>query len=274
VTTRVDARESAGGGDRPESFEGSVAVLTDIHGVLPALDAALGDREVAGAGLVVVTGDITAGPEPAQVLDRLVGLGDRVRLLRGNADRELVGIVTGTDPEVDDPIAPWAASQLRADQVGLLSALPDQLDLEISGFGLVRFCHATPRNDEEVVLVDSALSRWDDVFAPLHPGVRTVVFGHTHMPFVRMVDGRLVVNPGSVGMPYGRPGAHWALLNSGAVTLGRTEFDIEAAREAIREASDYPDVDEWTEYFLYARASDREALQVFGERVPTEHGDG
>ena len=46
-------------------------------------------------------------------------------------------------------------------------------------------------------------------------GIGTVVCGHTHMPYTRLAHGRLVVNPGSVGMPYGRPGAHWALLGPG-----------------------------------------------------------
>jgi predicted phosphodiesterase len=151
--------------------------------------------------------------------------------------------------------------------VALLDRLPDRIDLEVAGFGTVRFCHATPRDDEEVVLVDSPMARWDEVFSGLPHGVTTVVCGHTHMPFARLVDGRLVVNPGSVGMPYGRPGAHWALLSGGSVTLGRAVFDVEDARRDIRETSDYPGVDEWTEYFLYARAGDREALAVFGPRA-------
>ncbi|MDQ2757264.1 MAG: metallophosphoesterase family protein, partial [Actinomycetota bacterium] len=72
-----------------------IAVLSDTHGVLPSLDAVLSEPDVRSADLVVVTGDLAAGPQPAQVLDRLVGLGDRVRLVRGNADRDLVTIARG-----------------------------------------------------------------------------------------------------------------------------------------------------------------------------------
>ena len=68
----------------------SVAVLSDIHGVLPALDAVLAEPAVQAAERIVLTGDIAAGPQPVQVLDRLLGLGDRVTWVRGNADRELV----------------------------------------------------------------------------------------------------------------------------------------------------------------------------------------
>lgn len=124
------------------------------------------------------------------------------------------------------------------------------------------FCHATPRDDEEVVLVDSRLERWQEVLGELDADVRTVVCGHTHMPFVRLAGHRLVVNPGSVGMPYGRPGAHWALLGPG-VELRVTEFDVESAIADVRRGSSYPEVAEWADCFLRARASDAEALEAF-----------
>jgi hypothetical protein len=86
------------------------------------------------------------------------------------------------------------------------------------------------------------------------------------MPFVRLAHGRQIVNPGSVGMPYGRPGAHWALLSDGVVSLRRSLFDIEAACASVRAASSYPDVAEWVDYFLYARATDAEVIAAFGPR--------
>jgi diadenosine tetraphosphatase ApaH/serine/threonine PP2A family protein phosphatase len=86
------------------------------------------------------------------------------------------------------------------------------------------------------------------------------------MPFVRLVDRRLVVNPGSVGMPYGGAGAHWALLAGGAVTLRRTEFDLEAACAEVSSRSTYPKAGEWADYYLRSRASDVDALTVFGPR--------
>ena len=128
------------------------------------------------------------------------------------------------------------------------------------------FCHGTPRDDDEVVLVDTRQERWTEAFAEVDDAVRTIVCGHTHMPFVRLVDTRLVINAGSTGMPYGGAGAPWVLLERGAVTLRTTHFDVEAARVAIADSCDYPDVDEWTDYFLNSRASDFEALTVFGPR--------
>jgi hypothetical protein len=90
----------------------SVAVLSDIHAVLPALDAVLADPALAAAERIVLTGDIAAGPQPVEVLDRLLGLGDRVVWVRGNADRELVTLAAGGTTEILDPIATWAAAQL------------------------------------------------------------------------------------------------------------------------------------------------------------------
>src|ERR1700729_4478298 len=73
----------------------SVAVLSDIHGVLPALEAVLAEPEVAAADRIVLTGDLAAGPQPRETLDRLDSLGDRALWIRGNADRELVQLARG-----------------------------------------------------------------------------------------------------------------------------------------------------------------------------------
>ncbi|MFF9512180.1 metallophosphoesterase family protein [Streptomyces sp. NPDC014724] len=247
-----------------------VAVLSDIHGVLPALEAVLADPDVQAADRIVLTGDITAGPQPNQVLDRLIGLGDRVVWISGNADRELLEYRRGQRESIPDPIAPWAAEQLREDHLDLLGSLPRSLSLSVRGLGKVLFCHATPRDDEEVVLVDSRLDRWNEVFGGLDDDVRTVVCGHTHMPFVRLAHGRLVVNPGSVGMPYGRAGAHWAVLGPG-VELRTTDFDVETASAQIGHDSGYPGISEWTDYFLHARATDEDALQAFAPRDGRDH---
>lgn len=243
-----------------------VAVLSDVHGVLPALEAVLAEPDVEAADRIVLTGDITAGPQPVEVLDLLTGLGDRAAWISGNADRELLELRRGRPGTIPDPIAPWAAERLREDHLDLLAALPRSLRLSVRGLGEVLFCHATPRDDEEVVLVDSPLDRWQEVFGELDPQVGTVVCGHTHMPFVRLAHGRLVVNPGSVGMPYGRAGAHWALLGPG-VELRTTGYDTRAAVARIVRECSYPGIAEWADYFLNARAGDAEALAAFTPRA-------
>lgn len=127
-------------------------------------------------------------------------------------------------------------------------------------------CHGTPRQDDEIVLVDSSLGRWADALSTVPAEVRTVVCGHTHMPFHRLVDRRLVVNPGSVGMPYGRPGPHWALLRDGTATLRHTELDLDAAAETTVAASTYPGAGTWVDEYVRAAYSDVEALTTFAPR--------
>ncbi|MFJ8624929.1 metallophosphoesterase family protein [Kitasatospora sp. NPDC093550] len=243
-----------------------VAVLSDIHGVLPAVEAVLAEPEVKDADLIVLTGDIACGPQPAAVLDLLTGLGDRAVWIRGNADRELVEYRRGLRDSIPDPIGPSAARGLREDQVDLLEGLPTSVTLPVAGLGTVLFCHASPRDDEEVLLVESPAERWAQAFADVDPEVTTVVCGHTHMPFTRLAAGRLVVNPGSIGMPFGRPGAHWALLGPD-VQLRRTLLDVPAATARIAGDSAFEQAAEWADYCLNARCTEHEALEMFS-RVP------
>lgn len=243
----------------------SVAVISDIHGVLPALERVLLEPAVAGAELIVVTGDHTWGPQPTEVLDRLALLGDGAVLVRGNADRELLqlsrGRIVGFDP---DPLSVWGSRQLSPAHQSLLEDMPEQATLDVDGFGAVRFCHATPGSDSEVVVVDSRIERWQEVFADLPAEVQTVVCGHSHMPFIRLVEGRLVVNSGSVGIPYGRSGAHWALLAQGTVSLGRSVLDLQELSREVVQQSNYPQVSEWVADYLRTPTSDVDAIEAFG----------
>ncbi len=247
---------------------GSVAVLSDIHGVLPALEAVLAEPDVRAADVVVLTGDMATGPQPVPTLDLLTSLGDRVQWVQGNCERELV--TQARDPAVTTafPVSDWAARQLRPDHVELLDRLPATRTLDVRGFGDVLFCHATPRDDEEMVFVDSDLATWAEVLEGVPDRIRTIVCGHTHMPFVRLADRRTIVNAGSVGMPYGTTGAaQWALLANGAIQLRRTEFDREAACAAIEADSAFPEVAEWTDHFVRDPPSDGDALASFKEQV-------
>ncbi|MGH3877175.1 MAG: metallophosphoesterase family protein [Actinophytocola sp.] len=241
----------------------TVAILSDIHGVLPVLEAVLAEPDVRDADVVVLNGDVATGPQPVPTLDRLVSLGDRARWVKGNCERELVALARGAESDGSFPVGDWAAGQLRPDQVELLDGLRPAITLDVRGFGEVLCCHATPRDDEEMVFVDSDLPRWAEVLAGVPASVGTIVCGHTHMQFARLVDRRMIVNAGSVGMPYGTTGAQWALLANGAVQLRRTEFDREAACAAIEASSDYPDVAEWTDFFVRNPPSDAEALATF-----------
>ncbi|MEV0644464.1 metallophosphoesterase family protein [Phytomonospora sp. NPDC050363] len=240
----------------------TIAVLSDIHGVLPALDAVLAEPDVTAADHIVVTGDVAAGPQPTEVLDRLAALGERVTCVRGNADRELADWHPDTTTAYPDAISPWAAARLGEHHRAWMNSWPATVTLPVEGLGEVLFCHATPRDDTEMLLVDSRPGRYLDVLAGVSASVTTIVCGHTHMPFVRLAANRTVVNPGAVGMPYGPPGAYWALLGPG-VTLRRTPLDADAVCAQVRAASSYRDVEAWTDEYLRGRYSDLDALEVF-----------
>ncbi len=239
-----------------------IAVLADIHGVLPALEAVLAEPDVRSADVVVLAGDLAGGPQPVETLDLLQGLGDRAVWVRGNGEREMVAMARHEVRETPYEISLWAADQLRAEQVEFLATLPTSVTI-----GSTLFCHATPRDDEEMVLVDSPISRWTEVFTGLSDDVRTVVCGHTHMPFARQVDRRLVVNAGSVGMPYGAPLPSWALLTGSDVQLRRTALDLEAAADRVVAESTYPERAAFADEYLRANYSDTEALAAFTPRA-------
>lgn len=247
-----------------------VAVLADIHGHLPALEAALADIERAGADAIVLDGDIATGPMPAETLDRLAALGERAIWVRGNAERELVAAYDGrTDPGLPDSVrvpTEYCATRLTREHRDLIADLPLSVCVTVDGLGPVRFCHATTRSDTETVLVDSPIDRYREAFS--NTAEPTVVLGHTHMPFDRLADRRRFVNPGSVGMPYGATGALWALLGPD-VTLRRSGYDVPAAAELFRTvAPDYPDLDEFIAENMHAVPSDAEALAVFSAAPP------
>jgi predicted phosphodiesterase len=242
-----------------------VAVLADIHGNLPALDAVLADVEAARADVIVLNGDMATGPMPAQTLERLAGLGERAVWIRGNCERELAEAWDGTlDPELPELArvpAEYCAAQLERAHRGLLDGLPLSVTLEVTGLGPVRFCHATAVSDTAMVLVDSPVASYRAGFADVAEA--TVVLGHTHMPFDRLADRRRFVNPGSVGMPYGTPGAYWALLGPDVV-LRRTGYDLGAAGRAMQAAApEYPGLAEFVAENVLTVPSDAEALAVF-----------
>ncbi len=178
-----------------------IAALYDIHGNLAALEAVL--AEVPGDAVILVGGDVcTGGTHPGETLDLLRSLGERVRWLRGNADRELTPGEQGLGgPEVREA----TRAALSAEQLAFLYELPPTVRI-----GRTLYCHATPRSDLEIFTERTP----EAAIAPLFTGVGAdvVVCGHTHTQFERTVAGVRVVNSGSVGMPYeDAPGAYWTL---------------------------------------------------------------
>ena len=145
-----------------------VAVLADVHGNLPALDAVLAEVDAAGVDAVVLNGDFATGPMPVETLDRLTELGEKAIWVRGNTDRELVAACDGElspdSPEAGRAATEYGASRMERRHRDLLASLPLSITLEVTGLGHVLFCHGTARSDAEIVVVDSPVERYRDAF--------------------------------------------------------------------------------------------------------------
>ena len=127
-----------------------VAVLSDIHGNLPALEAVLSEADAADADVIVLPGDMTVGPLQSETLDLLATLGQRAVWVRGNCERNVVEVFDGTyqaTGAAHEAGTIWAGQQLSREWRDRLAALPMTVSLDVDGLGPVLFCHATARDD-------------------------------------------------------------------------------------------------------------------------------
>lgn len=243
-----------------------IAAISDIHGNLAALDAVLDDIAASAVDLTVNLGDILSGPLWIEATaDRLMALG--LPTIRGNHERQVLTLA----PDRMGPSDAFAAARLAPAQRDWLQALPETLMLSDEVF----CCHGTPTSDLQYFLEtvvpgfvrggapgiraateDEAAARAGTALRGLRQGL--ILCGHSHVPrTLQLADGRLIVNPGSVGLqafdddhghPHvvetGSPHARYALLTRRAagwqVELRAVPYDHEAA--AVRaETNGRPD---------------------------------
>jgi putative phosphoesterase len=239
-----------------------IAALSDIHGNLPALEAVLAEVRREAFDLVVVCGDVASGPLPAESIDILRAL-PRARFVRGNADRE---VVAAYDSQAKSgpagPDADWCAAQLSRDQRDFLDAFETTVVVEVDALGRVLFCHGSPLSDMEIMTARSSDEQLREMIGGLDADV--VVCGHTHMQFDRKVDAVRVLNAGSVGMPYGEPGAYWVALGPD-VDLRRTRYDLQAAAVRIS-GSTWPEAGTFARENVVSVPSAEEAFAFFERR--------
>jgi putative phosphoesterase len=236
-----------------------VGVLSDVHGNLPALEAVLAELEREAPDTLVVCGDVASGPLPGETIDLLMRVPGAC-FVRGNADRGLVAAYDGVPlPEWPGPDVEWCAARISRKQRDFLASFEETIRLDVDGLGRVLFCHGSPHSDEEIISACTPDTRLHGLVASADADV--VVCGHTHMPFDRRVNGLRVINPGSVGMPYGAPGAYWALLGPD-VALRRTDYDREAAAARIRAATG-AETDDFVRENLLAVPTAEEAFAFF-----------
>ncbi len=239
-----------------------VAVLADVHGNLPALEAVLADPRLATADRIVVLGDVVGGPEAAACIDLLAALGERMRGVRGNAERDVIAAADGG--AVDDPSVAVEVDALGPARIAALRALASAVRIDVPGLGPTVLCHGTPRSEDEILTRRSPAPPVAAILADV--AERVVVSGHTHVQYDRRVAGRRLVNPGSVGMPYeDEPGARWALLGPD-VALLVTAYDAEAAAARLT-ASSAPGAAAFADAYVRRMAASAEEASAHFERV-------
>jgi predicted phosphodiesterase len=219
-----------------------LALISDIHGNGVALDAVLADLVRRGTEQIVCLGDLAAGgPQPHEVIARVRELGCRV--VRGNADRWLLeGLPPGRSAETRrlGHVVAWARARLAPADADYLAALPQTLRIGAADRPSLFCFHGSPRADLDSLLATTPEAELDDLLAEA-PQATLNAAGHTHLQLLRRHRDRILVNPGSVGLPLG------SLTSSPAA----------------------PPLPAWAEYAL---VQDDGGLEISFRRVPVDVG--
>jgi predicted phosphodiesterase len=197
-------------------------------------------------------------------MGRLLELDLPVQYIQGNGDREVLARMRGQEmsplPRVALEAIEWTAAQLGSEHEHALASWPATLRRQIAGVGDVLFCHATPRSDTANFTRLTPEARLVPIFE--ESGADVVVCGHTHMQFDRRVGKVRVLNAGSVGMPFGEPGAYWLLFGPSGVELRHTSYNLAAAAELVRNSS-YPQANDFAERKILHPPTEKAMLGVF-----------
>ena len=232
-----------------------VALVSDIHGNLPALDAVLDELERERVDELVCLGDVAVGPQGAACVERLAAISCPV--VRGNWDDWFLNGIPALGGEVGAKLAEtgtWWAAQLSDEH-------RDRLRSYVSPrrVGPLLCFHGSPRSNEDVILAETPDAELELMLGGAEDPV--LAGGHTHLPLVRRHRDSLLVNPGSVGLPFRQgPGpvriarwAEYAIVDADgdrvAAELRRTGYDVDAYLELAR-TSGMPQADWWVGCWL------------------------
>ncbi|MDD3012836.1 MAG: metallophosphoesterase family protein [Candidatus Gastranaerophilales bacterium] len=197
-----------------------IAVLSDIHGNLDALQAVLIDIKSLDINKIFICGDLAvAGPEPVETVDYIIELTKKydVTIIQGNTD-EMVIKSTGSPEDKYTPpnkimaeAVKYAQKVLRADQKEFLMELPETYSEKIGNLSVI-FVHGSPRRNNEDILPDMPLEKVKEMIESTKENI--IFCGHTHLPVIYHIGKQTVVNVGSVGRPFTeKPKACYTVLD-------------------------------------------------------------
>ena len=220
-----------------------LAIISDIHGNLPALEAVLADIEAQGGSRIYHLGDLVGyNPFPNETVALVARRG--IPGITGNYDQAVLGQVADPVGELlNAKITPmgreiyaWTVRQVTGASREFLAAQPRERSVAV-GRRRLRLTHGSPRHIKDYVRPTWPDEMVGDLLSEVEEDI--LFTGHTHIPVVRQVRGKWLINPGSVGFPKdGNPLAAYALLELGEeleVTIRRVAYDIDRTVQAIIE---------------------------------------
>ncbi|OGN88383.1 MAG: hypothetical protein A2X23_05300 [Chloroflexi bacterium GWC2_73_18] len=221
-----------------------IALLSDVHGNLAALEAALEGIGREKADLVAIAGDLVLnGPEPARTLDRIrEAEAAGALVVQGNTDIAVADFDYAAAfpwmPEVPPSfraVAEWTHDALDDAALGYLRRLPAERRIHVDGT-MVLLCHASPGSQTQGL--GTELDAAAVVQIVTRTDARVIACGHTHLPEVRDLGWKIIVNGGSCGFSFdGDPAASWALIeiegDAVRAEIRRANYDAQAVAEAI-----------------------------------------
>jgi putative phosphoesterase len=218
-----------------------VAVITDVHANLPALEAALARIGELGIERVYCGGDLVGyGPHPNEVCALIEQRG--IPTIYGNYDYAIArdlddcgcAYITPHDREIGQLSVQWTLANTGRAAKAFMRDLPFDLRFEIGGTP-VHLVHGSPRKVNEYLFEDKPDSLYERLAAAEEAD--NLVFGHTHKPWVRDFGGVRFVNCGSVGKPKdGDPRGAFAVISHDEVTIERVPYDAQSVAAEVREA--------------------------------------
>jgi putative phosphoesterase len=191
-----------------------LAVLSDTHGNLPALEAVLMDIRRHDVDGIVVAGDLVGGPHANETIHLLRA--QNAWMIRGNSDTYLLRYDAGEAPEawyssLQWALMRWGYRDLTRENIAFIGSLPEEGVFAAPGTATIRIVHGSPRSPSKGIDPDGDPESLEQALAQTTEPV--LVCGHTHIPWKRERQGRLALNPGSVcGSLNGDVRAHYAIL--------------------------------------------------------------
>jgi predicted phosphodiesterase len=217
-----------------------VALIADIHGNLMALDAVLAELERERPDRLICLGDVAAGPQASESIERIRALDCPV--VMGNWDAWFVEGVPEDARELENKIAEigrWWAERISDEDRAYIASFESTVELELDGSSQMLCFHGSPASFNDIILSTTS----DQAVERMLDGITRAVYagGHTHVQMVRRMRSSILLNAGSVGLPFRRwlpdkicvaPWAEYALVSSEngrlSVELRRTSYDVDA----------------------------------------------